>query len=142
MTQDRPLTPKQKRFVEEYLVDLNATRAYKTAYGCEQKGAEANGARLIRDDRVAARVANGLAKASERNELTLDSHLSRLDALGKEAARAGQFSAAISAEAKRGEAVGLYIRRTEDVTKLSPEQREERVLSLLKRRGLKLEKAG
>ncbi|WP_338032958.1 MULTISPECIES: terminase small subunit [Clostridium] len=26
------LTPKQKIFCDEYLVDLNATRAYKTAY--------------------------------------------------------------------------------------------------------------
>ena len=26
------LTPKQKLFVDEYLVDLNATRAYKVAY--------------------------------------------------------------------------------------------------------------
>lgn len=26
------LTPKQQRFVEEYLIDLNSTRIYKKAY--------------------------------------------------------------------------------------------------------------
>jgi hypothetical protein len=62
----------------------------------------------------------------------------RLEALGEKAAQAGQFSAAIAAEIKRGEAVGLYIKRTEDVTKLTSEQREERVMALLKRRGLRL----
>ena len=27
-----PMTEKQKLFVDEYLIDLNATRAYKVAY--------------------------------------------------------------------------------------------------------------
>ena len=32
------LTAKQKIFAEEYLVDLNATRAYKAAYPRVQEG--------------------------------------------------------------------------------------------------------
>ena len=43
------MTDKQKRFCDEYLIDLNATRAYKTAYPSIKKDetARANGSRLL-----------------------------------------------------------------------------------------------
>ncbi|WP_331655612.1 terminase small subunit [Lacrimispora sp.] len=31
------LTAKQKVFADEYLIDLNATRAYKVAYQCQER---------------------------------------------------------------------------------------------------------
>ena len=48
------LTPKQKRFVDEYLIDLNATRAYKTAYPNVKKDEVAASAsvRLLRNVKV------------------------------------------------------------------------------------------
>ena len=49
------LTPKQKIFANEYLIDLNATRAYKAAYtNCKtDDAAAAAGARLLRNVKVA-----------------------------------------------------------------------------------------
>lgn len=48
------LTEKQKRFCDEYLIDLNATRAYKTAYPNVKKDntAAVNGNKLLRNAKV------------------------------------------------------------------------------------------
>lgn len=48
------MTTKQKIFADEYLVDLNATRAYKAAYPCVKKDtvAATNGGRLLRNAEV------------------------------------------------------------------------------------------
>lgn len=48
------MTEKQKRFADEYLIDLNATRAYKAAYPNVKKDeiARANGSRLLTNANV------------------------------------------------------------------------------------------
>lgn len=48
------MTDAQKRFADEYLIDLNATRAYKTAYPSVSKDetARANGSRLLTNANV------------------------------------------------------------------------------------------
>lgn len=46
------LTPKQKKFADEYIKTGNATNSYMTAYGAKVKCAEANSSRLIRDAKV------------------------------------------------------------------------------------------
>jgi phage terminase small subunit len=55
------LTPKQERFVSEYLIDLNATQAAIRA-GYAKSGARTEGARLLAN----ADIADFLAKAQER----------------------------------------------------------------------------
>lgn len=50
------MTPKQERFVAEYLIDLNATRA-AIAAGYSKKTAHSQGPRLLEDVGVAAAVA-------------------------------------------------------------------------------------
>lgn len=61
------LTEKQKVFVNEYLVDLNATRAYKVAYkSCKKDSiAAANGSRLLRNDKVKNYIDEQLKKIEE-----------------------------------------------------------------------------
>lgn len=48
------MTEKQKKFVDEYLIDLNATRAYKAAYPNVKKdnAAAVNGAKLLRNAKI------------------------------------------------------------------------------------------
>ncbi len=48
------LTDKQKRFCEEYIIDLNGTRAYKAAYTSVKKDetAAAGATRLLRNVNV------------------------------------------------------------------------------------------
>ena len=48
---DRPLTNKQQRFVEEYLIDCNATQAAIRA-GYAKSGAHVNGHKLLRNDKI------------------------------------------------------------------------------------------
>lgn len=74
------MTEKQKIFVDEYLVDLNATRAYKTAYPNTKKDetAAALGARMIRNDKVAAYIAKRMKDREKRTEITQDRVLQEL----------------------------------------------------------------
>lgn len=50
------MTEKQKRFADEYLIDLNATRAYRAAYPAVKKeeAARANASRLLTNANVKA----------------------------------------------------------------------------------------
>jgi phage terminase small subunit len=68
---DDELTTKQRRFVEEYLVDANATQAAIRS-GYSPKSADVNGPRLLGNARVAAAIAAGLAAQKERLEIEAD----------------------------------------------------------------------
>ncbi len=65
------LAGKQLRFADEYLVDCNATRAYKAAgYKCKNdETARACGSRLLAKANVAAYVAARQAKISKKLEV-------------------------------------------------------------------------
>jgi phage terminase small subunit len=68
------LTAKQERFVQEYLIDLNATAAYKRA-GYKPKSDEAAGAasaRLLGNVRVANAVADLRKKLAEKTLMTAE----------------------------------------------------------------------
>jgi phage terminase small subunit len=71
------LNPKQARFVEEYLVDLNATQAAVRA-GYSPKTAEQQGARLLGHARVAAEIRQGQLQRSERTAITQEQVLAEL----------------------------------------------------------------
>ncbi len=71
------LTPKQARFVEEYLVDLNATQAAIRA-GYSAKTAYSQGERLLRNVEVAAAVAEAKPARSERTKINQDWVIERL----------------------------------------------------------------
>lgn len=64
------LTPKQQRFVEEYLVDLNATAAAKRA-GYSARTAEWIGPQLLGKTHVAAAVTARRAALSEQTGRTV-----------------------------------------------------------------------
>lgn len=68
------ITEKQKRFVDEYLIDLNATRAYKAAYPSVKKDEVAASAavRLLRNVKVQAYMKERQKKIQERTEITQD----------------------------------------------------------------------
>lgn len=65
------LNQKQQRFVDEYLIDLNATQAVIRA-GYSPKTAQVQGARLLTNAIVQAKVAEGRAKQQERTGITAD----------------------------------------------------------------------
>lgn len=70
---DLKLTPKQKRFVAEYLIDLNATAAYKRAgYAGKGNSAEVAACVLLSNVKVAKAVQDAIKLRSERTEITQD----------------------------------------------------------------------
>ena len=64
----KKLTPKQKRFVEEYLVDLSATAAARRA-GYSERTANQQGPRLLVNVGVASAITEAMAKRSDRVEV-------------------------------------------------------------------------
>lgn len=75
------LTPKQSRFVDEYLIDLNATQAAIRA-GYSAKTAEQQASRLLRNVKVQALVDEQMKARSERTEITQDMVLRELAKIG------------------------------------------------------------
>jgi phage terminase small subunit len=70
--QGRRLTERQKAFVREYLIDLNATAAYKRAgYKCRGKNAEGAAGQIYRNLQVRAAIQAALLKAQERSAATV-----------------------------------------------------------------------
>ncbi|WP_176317788.1 terminase small subunit [Burkholderia vietnamiensis] len=69
----KKLTAKQQLFVDEYLVDLNATAAYKRAgYAAQGNAAEVNASRLLRNAQVQAAVDKAMKERGERTRMTAD----------------------------------------------------------------------
>lgn len=67
------LNPKQERFVEEYLVHLNATQAYMRAYpDSSPEAARTSACDLLANPKVQEAVAEAKARRAERMEITQD----------------------------------------------------------------------
>lgn len=75
------MTPKQQRFVDEYLIDLNATQAAIRA-GYSARTAASIGEENLRKPEIAAIVAEQMAKRSARTEITADRVLQELARIG------------------------------------------------------------
>jgi len=126
----RELTAKQRRFVDEYLIDLNATRAALRA-GYSRRSAGQQASRLLRQPRIAEAVRDGQDRLAKRARLSAREVLGRLAELRDAAAAKGQYAVALRAEELRGRHIGMFagekqvrIPRLEDMT-------EEEILATL-----------
>lgn len=74
------MTNSQKRFCDEYLIDFNATRAYKAAYKSCRKDetANVNGSKLLRNTKVQEYIAEKQQEMQERNKITQDTIIQEL----------------------------------------------------------------
>lgn len=77
------MTEKQKIFADEYLIDLNATRAYRVAYPSAKKDetARANGSRMLTNANVARYIAERMEERQKRTEITQDRVVQELAAI-------------------------------------------------------------
>lgn len=71
------MTPRQRRFVEEYLVDLNAHQAALRA-GFAPRSARQTVTKLLRRPDVAAAIKEGMDERSRRTAITADRVLAEL----------------------------------------------------------------
>lgn len=74
------MTEKQKLFADEYLIDLNATRAYKAVYnGCKKdETARVNGSKLLTNTNIANYISERMKEREQRTEITQDKVLKEL----------------------------------------------------------------
>lgn len=75
------LTPKQARFIEEYLIDLNATQAAIRA-GYSARTAGQIGDENLKKPEIASALEIAMAKRSERTAITADRVLAELAKIG------------------------------------------------------------
>ena len=77
------LTEKQRRFCDEYLIDLNATRAYKAVYPSVKKdeSAHACAAKLLRKATVKSYLDERIRERQKRTEITQDRVLREIAAI-------------------------------------------------------------
>lgn len=73
----KALTPKQRAFVDEYLIDLNGTASAIRA-GFSHRSAKAKASQLLAMEHVAAAIASAQQDRSERTKIDADWVLTRL----------------------------------------------------------------
>ena len=78
-----PMTEKQKIFADEYLIDLNATRAYRAAYpNCKKdSSADAAARKLLGNTRIQTYITERMEERQKRTEITQDRVLNELAAI-------------------------------------------------------------
>ena len=112
---EKKLTPKQERFIQEYLIDLNATQAAIRA-GYSERTAYSIGQRLLKHVEVLTRIEEGKKEIAAKAELTQEWVLDRLKecvsmSMKKEEVEKWDY------EAKRMTGTGEYVYDSKGATK-------------------------
>lgn len=120
------LTEKQKRFANEYLIDLNATRAYKVAYPSVKKDETAAqaGSRMLRNVKVKEYLDSRMKEREKRTEITQDKVLKELAAIAF--TDGSQYAKVVEKEYmdEKGNPVMLQEVQLELTDNLTPEQKK------------------
>ena len=106
------ITPKRQRFVEEYLVDLNATQAAIRA-GYSPRTANREGARLLSNAVIAEAISERQKRREERTEVTQDMVVEGLLVEAKLTGEGSSHSARVAAWTQLGKHLGMFRERVE-----------------------------
>ena len=101
------LTPKQQRFVEEYLIDLNATQAAIRA-GYSEKTAKEIGSENLTKPNIAKAIAEAQEKLSNKAQVTVEMVVQGLLNEAKDLSESSTQSARVSAWAHLGKHLGMF----------------------------------
>ena len=101
------LTPKQQRFVEEYLIDLNATQAAIRA-GYSEKTAKEIGSENLTKPNIAKAIAEAQEKLSNKAQVTVEMVVQGLLNEAKDLSEGSTQSARVSAWAHLGKHLGMF----------------------------------
>ncbi len=118
MSNDMPdgvkLTDKQQRFVDEYLIDSNATQAAIRA-GYSPDSARQLGSDTLSKPYIQDAIAEGRAKIVERNAITIDDLINELEQARTAAmtAETAQSSAAVAATMGKAKMLGFLVDKAE-----------------------------
>ncbi len=105
-----PLTPKQERFVQEYLIDLNATQAAIRA-GYSVKTARQVGTENLSKPVISDAIERARNARSERTEMTADWVLEQLREEATDRTEEASHSARVRALELIGKHLGMFVER-------------------------------
>jgi len=107
----KDLNPKQLRFVDEYLVDLNATQAAIRA-GYSPKTAKVQGSRLLTHAIISKAIRLGQEQIAHKYEVTQEYVIEKLIENLDGSLREGQRGPANGALTLLGKHIGMFVDRT------------------------------
>lgn len=142
----RGLTDKQARFVQEYLVDLNATQAAIRA-GYSARTAEWIGPQLLGKSHVSNAIAMKMADRSKRTEITADLVMRDVEAIKRDAMREStdkdgnpamvNHAAALKACELQGKHLGMFTDKVAmTIESSSDEELDAKIVDLLRKTGI------
>ena len=102
--------PRHERFAHELAKGKSQAEAYEAA---GFKRDDANALRLTRNDKIASRVAELLAHAAKRAEVTAESLIAEAEEIREKALAAGQYAAAVAAVKEKGVLSGVRVEKSE-----------------------------
>ena len=114
------LTPKQQRFVEEYLIDLNATQAAIRS-GYSEKTARKIGSENLTKLDIQEAIQEAQESLSNKTQLTIDIVVNGLLKEAQDYAEGSTQSARVSAWAHLGKHLGMFKDKVEHSGKLEIE---------------------
>jgi phage terminase small subunit len=106
------LTPKQRAFVQAYIVTGNASEAYRQAYDTSKMSDKAIGneaSRLLAHPGITLEVERLRAEHAGRHNVTIDSLTAELEKARQGAETANQYGAAVSAILGKAKLHGLIV---------------------------------
>lgn len=101
------LTPRQRAFVDEYLVSLNAADAARKA-GYSENTAKAHTSRLLGHARVAAEIKAALARRAAKTRRAALHVLTDIQAVSREAWESGDLRTTLKALELEGKHLGMF----------------------------------
>ena len=131
------LTPKQERFIQEYVTGrCTQTEAARRA-GYAVESAKIRASELLNSlkfPHVVDKVNDLRKELAKKYEISYETHIKDLAELREKSVNAGNLSAAVMAETRRGMAAGLYIDRKEvmhgKIETMSKEDIVKRIMQL------------
>lgn len=106
------LTPKQQRFVQEYMIDSNATQAAIRA-GYSEKTAQEQSSRLLSNVKVAKAIEDRLQKLSKKTLITAERVIEGLLTEAEYYGESSSHGARVSAWEKLGKHLGIFVEKVE-----------------------------
>lgn len=106
------MSPREQRFVDEYIVDKVGARAARVA-GFSERTADKYAYELLQKPRIRAAIAKALKEQQKRTLITADQVLLDLDRLAQKAEGAGEFHAAIRGKELIGKHYKLFTEKHE-----------------------------
>ncbi|MEM7046039.1 MAG: terminase small subunit [Pseudomonadota bacterium] len=125
----RKLTAKEQRFVDEYVVDCNATQACKRA-GYKGKNHDKIGGALLSKIGVAQAVQARFDDIAKQNGVTAGLLIQQAEQARQAAMKKGNHSAAVNAVSLKAKITGHLIQRSQNTMQVTGEIKAIRIESV------------